>query len=75
MASIATLFHNEEVLTHLREVGAYSSKEQLYIALAKRRYRLDFYIDRDRSGKCGLVPLDRLSHLAADSQNDSLGSP
>jgi hypothetical protein len=62
IAGIATLFHNEEVSTHLREAGPCYSKKQLNNILANRRYKLDFYIDQHRWRRYGLVPLDELSH-------------
>ena len=62
IAGIATLLHNEEVSTQLREAGPCYTKEQLKDILANHRYKLDFYIDQNRWRRYGLVPLNEVSH-------------
>ena len=57
IAGVATLFHCPEVMEDFRNALCAASRNQSFESLRKRRYKLDFYTDHDRTQKYGLVLL------------------
>lgn len=58
IAGIATLFYNEEVRADFHEAGAAHNRDikKLYKSMLQRRYRLDYYTDRNGSINYGPMP-------------------
>jgi hypothetical protein len=73
IAGLATLFHNLEVMEDFRNALGAVSRNQSFDSLRKRRYKVDFYTDRDRIQKYGLVPLAPSMSMPANIQAEQPG--